>query len=164
MVVHSEKEAHVVRLTQQLELLVAHPERVGQIVRTPASALHLNPLPLPYKSLSKSKLKDNLVLILHWYRWTSFSPARICISSAPINAVSIKLKCNMQLLRYEWCTAPWLSVWSLSAFYFNEDMQSCSLLKSAMLSHSLLFRFAMYLLNIHECAVIHGEEYFVAGL
>ncbi len=35
MVVHSEKEAHVVRLTQQLELLVAHPERVGQIVRTP---------------------------------------------------------------------------------------------------------------------------------
>ncbi len=36
MVVHSEKEAHVVRLTQQLELLVAHPERVGQIVRTPA--------------------------------------------------------------------------------------------------------------------------------
>ncbi len=30
-----------------------------------ASALHLNPLPLPYKSLSKSKLKDNLVLILH---------------------------------------------------------------------------------------------------
>ncbi len=31
MVVHSEKEAHVVRLTQQLELLVAHPERVGQI-------------------------------------------------------------------------------------------------------------------------------------
>ncbi len=37
MVVHSEKEAHVVRLTQQLELLVAHPERVGQIVRTPAA-------------------------------------------------------------------------------------------------------------------------------
>ncbi len=35
MVVLSEKEAHVVRLTQQLELLVAHPERVGQIVRTP---------------------------------------------------------------------------------------------------------------------------------
>ncbi len=35
MLVHSEKEAHVVRLTQQLELLVAHPERVGQIVRTP---------------------------------------------------------------------------------------------------------------------------------
>ncbi len=38
MVVHSEKEAHVVRLTQQLELLVAHPERVGQIVRTPVHA------------------------------------------------------------------------------------------------------------------------------
>ncbi len=37
MVVLSEKEAHVVRLTQQLELLVAHPERVGQIVRTPAA-------------------------------------------------------------------------------------------------------------------------------
>ncbi len=37
MVVHSEKEAHVVRLTQQLELLVAHPEWVGQIVRTPAA-------------------------------------------------------------------------------------------------------------------------------
>ncbi len=37
MVVHSEKEAHVVRVAQQLELLVAHPERVGQIVRTPAA-------------------------------------------------------------------------------------------------------------------------------
>ncbi len=40
VVVHSEKESHVIRFAQQLELLVAHPEWVGQIVRTPAWLLN----------------------------------------------------------------------------------------------------------------------------
>ncbi len=50
MVVHSEKEAHVVRLTQQLELLVAHPERVGQIVRTPVNVVFTCNMSLSYGS------------------------------------------------------------------------------------------------------------------
>ncbi len=55
MVVHSEKEAHVVRLTQQLELLVAHPERVGQIVRTPDSGVHV--------ARSSAQHKQQVVLV-----------------------------------------------------------------------------------------------------
>lgn len=47
--VDSEKEAHIVRLTWQLKLLIALPQHVGQIARTPARSRRHYPLSWLYR-------------------------------------------------------------------------------------------------------------------